>query len=174
MGFVRGALFGMKMKLNNAVLVLSVFMALFFCTAHGLTQQSRVQPATDFSSVEYFDPPNSQQMKSRISGAEAQPQAGGLLVIKQLKLETFAVDVKLEMVVEAPDCVYDTLNDAAYSPGKLQARTGDGRFYIEGEGFLWRQTNSFLTISNHVRSVIENAPVSPKPGKGALKSKTAL
>jgi len=148
----------MKMKLNNAVFILSLLVALFFLDRRGLTQQSSLSYASDFSSAEYFDPPHQRQMKSRISGAEAHPQAGGLLVIKQLKLETFDVDGKTEMVVEAPDCVYDTQNFTASSPGKLQVRTGDGRFFVEGEGFLWRQTNSFLTISNHVRSVIENAP----------------
>ena len=37
---------------------------------------------------------------------------------------------------------------------KLQ--TGDGKFRVEGDGFLWRQNDSFLTISNHVHTVIEN------------------
>jgi hypothetical protein len=162
----------MKMKLNSAVLVLSFFLAPGFCAVRA--QQNGLSHASDFTSVEYFDPPNQQQMKSRISGAEAQPEAGGLLVIKQLKLETFDVDGKPEMVVEAPDCVYDTLNEVANSPGKLHVRTGDGKFHVEGEGFLWRQTNSLLTISNHVRSVIENAPVSPKPDEGAPENKTKL
>jgi hypothetical protein len=68
------------------------------------------------------------------------------------------VDGKLEMVVEAPSCTYDILNATASSPGPLQVRTGDGKFRVEGEGFLWRQTNSFLTISNNVRSLIDMAP----------------
>ena len=62
---------------------------LFIAVPTGRTQPNGVQHASDFTSVEYFEPPHQQQMKSRLSGAEAQPQAGGLLVIKQLKLETF-------------------------------------------------------------------------------------
>ena len=95
-------------------------------------------------------------MKSRLSGAEAQPQAGGLLVVQQLKLETFTVDGKLELIVRAPECVYDTFNHMANSPGHLKAQTGDGKFRVEGDGFLWRQNDSFLTISNNVHTVIEN------------------
>jgi hypothetical protein len=35
---------------------------------------------------------------------------------------------------------------------------------VEGEGFLWRQTNFFLTISNKVHTVIENgAKMNIKP-----------
>jgi hypothetical protein len=147
------------MKIKGAQMVLIAGTILLFAAVQNeRAQQDGVQHANDFTSVEYFEPPYQKQMKSRLSGAEASPQAGGLLVIKQLKLETFAVDGKLEMVVEAPSCTYDTLNATASSPGPLQLRTGDGKFRVEGEGFLWRQTNSFLTISNNVRSLIEMAP----------------
>jgi len=80
------------------------------------------------------------------------------LLSKQLKLETFDLNGKSEIIVDAPECVYDTLNGVAASPGQLHMRTGDGKFRVEGEGFLWRQTNSFLTISNRVRTVIEISP----------------
>jgi hypothetical protein len=43
----------------------------------------------------------------------------------------------------------------ANSPGHLQVQTGDGKFRVEGDGFLWRQSDSFLTISNNVRTVVE-------------------
>jgi len=129
----------------------------FFAIPNGRPQQNGAQHASDFTSVEYFEPPNQQQIKSRLSGAEAQPQAGGLLVIKQLRLETFNANGKPEMVVNAPECVYNTFNRTASSPGHLTALTGDGKFRVEGDGFLWRQNDSFLTISNHVRTVIENA-----------------
>ena len=41
---------------------------------------------------------------------------------------------------------------------QLKLQTGDGKYRVEGEGFLWRQSDSFLTISNHVRTVIEVSP----------------
>jgi len=134
---------------GGAVLLLAI--------TDGPAQQNNVQHASDFTSVEYFEPPNQQQMKSRLSGAEAQPQAGGLLLIKQLKLETFNADGTPEMIVNAPECVYDTFNRVANSPGHLQLQAGDGRFHVEGDGFLWRQNDSFLTISNHVHTVIQSA-----------------
>ncbi len=129
---------------------------LIIAMPYGRAQPAGVQRASDFTSVEYFEPPHQQQMKSRLSGAEAQPQAGGLLVIKQLKLETFDVNGKPEIIVHAPQCVYDTFNRVANSPGHLRLQAGDGRFQVEGDGFLWRQNDSLLTISNNVRTVIEN------------------
>lgn len=97
-------------------------------------------------------------MRSRLSGAEAQPLPGGLLVIKQLKLEIFRPDGEPEIVVNAPACVYNQLNGTASSPGRLEVQTGDGKTRVEGEGFLWRQSDSFLTISNDVRTVIKLGP----------------
>jgi hypothetical protein len=148
----------MKIRLNRVILILSAFLAFVFFVADIRAQQNTASHASDFSSVEYFEPPHQTLMKSRLSGAEAQPLAGGLLAIKQLKLEMFNTNGVLEMVVKAPDCVYDTLHGTASSPGHLRLETGDGKSHVEGDGFLWRQTNQLLTISNNVQSVIEIAP----------------
>jgi hypothetical protein len=154
----------MKIKFHNAVPAALIVAAAWFAATLVRAQQNTAGHASNFSSVEYFDAPHAQQMKSRMSGTEASPQPGGLLAIKQLKLEEFDVEGKLEAVAEAPDCVYDMQNGMANSPGHLKMRTGDGNLRIEGEGFLWRQTNQWLTISNHVQTVIQ----------GALESKTGL
>jgi hypothetical protein len=130
---------------------------LLFAVAPGVrAQPNDVQRANNFTSTEYYGPTNHQQIKSILSGAEALPQPGGLLIIKQLKLEIFNPDGRLEWVVNAPECVYDTFKGVANSPGHLEVRSGDGKFRTEGDGFLWRQSEQFLTISNNAHSVIEN------------------
>lgn len=160
MGFVRGALREMNAKANITRASLAAGAGLLFAVAPGVrAQQNGVQHANNFTTTEYYEPPHQQQIKSILSGAEALPQPGGLLIIKQLKLEMFNPDGKLEWVVNAPECVYDTFKGVANSPGHLQVRTGDGKFRVEGEGFLWRQSDSFLTISNNVRTVIENGAI---------------
>ena len=137
---------------------------LFAITPGVHAQQLGVQHANDFTSIEYYGPTKQQQIKSILSGAEALPQPGGLLIIKQLKLEMFSPDGRLEWVVNAPECVYDTFKGMANSPGHLEVRTGDGKFRVEGEGFLWRQSDQFLTISNNVHIVVENgALMNTKP-----------
>src|SRR5277367_2195576 len=148
----------MKIKLNSAILILSAFMALEFFAVAIKAQQSTASHASDFSSVEYFEPPHQTLMKSRMSGAEAQPLSGGLLVIKQLKLETFDTNGAPGLIVKSPECVYDTLHGVANSPGHLRLETADASSHVEGDGFLWRQTDSFLTISNNVQTVIEPEP----------------
>jgi hypothetical protein len=110
-----------------------------------------------FTYVEYFPAPNQTRVKTRLSGAEAQPLPGGLLVIKQARLGTFNTNGSPQAMAEAPECVYDTVNRTANSAGHLWMQSGDGRIRIEGDGFLWRQDDSFLTISNHVDSAIKTS-----------------
>lgn len=110
--------------------------------------------AGGFTSLEYFEQPNQTQVKSRLTGTEAQPR-GGLLFIKQPKLETFYTNGSPQAVVEAPECVYDDQHKTVNSAAHLRMRTGDGRLRTEGDGFLWRQDDSFLTISNHVYTLIK-------------------
>jgi hypothetical protein len=149
----------MKMKWSSAVRVLSVFAVMFVYGARGPAQPGPVGHARDFTSVEYYDAPLSRtQMKSRLSGAEAQPLPGGLLVIQQLKLETFTTNGSPQAIIEAPECTYDMQNGRASSAGHLQLQSGDGKIRVEGDGFLWRQDDSFLTISNRVHTVIETGP----------------
>jgi len=157
------------MKWSSTILVMLATTALFFPGVRGGAQPTAMSHATDFTSVEYYAPPNQTQMKSRLSGAEAQPQAGGLLIIKQLKLETFGTNGHPQAVVEAPECVYDTLHYTASSAGHLRLQNGDGKIRVEGDGFLWRQDDSFLTISNRVRTVIENAPAGTAGLEGKIK-----
>jgi hypothetical protein len=148
------------MKHRVAKKILLVAVVLFAAISSERAQQNATGRASDFTSVEYFDPPNQKQMKSRLSGASAQPEAeaGGLLVIKQLKLEIFNTDGSVKIIARAPQCVYDTMNGVANSPGKLQLQSGDGKLRVEGNGFLWRQSDSLLTISNNVRTEIESDP----------------
>ncbi|HEY1790132.1 MAG TPA: hypothetical protein VGJ73_18440 [Verrucomicrobiae bacterium] len=116
--------------------------------------------ANDFNSVEYYGAPHQQDIKRLFSGAEAQPLAGGLLLVKKVKIEMFDLNGKLQLVAEAPECIYDPVNVVANSPGEVHLRTGDGELQIDGEGFIWQQNESVFTISNQVETVIDRKPAS--------------
>jgi hypothetical protein len=153
MGAVRGALFGMKNPLTHPFLLLPVLLALGLYVVRA--QQNTTGHANNFTSVEYFEPPHQTMMKSRLSGADARPLAGGLLVIQQLKLETFDSNGVPGIIVKAPHCVYDTVHGEANSPGHLRLETADGSSHVEGDGFLWLQASQSLYISNNVQSEFE-------------------
>jgi hypothetical protein len=140
----------------------------YFLAAAGscllLAANARAQPlppvdsvgyATNFSSVTYFEPPHEQAVKARLSGAEAMPLPGALFDLKKMKVEQFSADGKLEAEVWAPQCTYAILDHVASSAGHMELKSGDGKFRVEGDGFLWREGESSLVISNHVRTVIK-------------------
>ena len=141
------------------ILVAGLAPAWFALNDHA--QSVPVGHATDFTSSTYYESPHETQVKIRLSGAEASPLPGGLLDVKQLRIETFSVNGKPEVIVHAPQCTYAPLDGVASSAGPLEMRTGDGKLRVEGEGFLWRQGDSSLTISNHVHTVIDLPAFSP-------------
>ena len=141
--------------INDRTIIIAAIL-FFLAAASGRTQQIPVGGnATDFSSVEYFQAPHQRQIKSRMSGAEAEPMEGGRLLIRQLKLEAFDENGRLQFTVTAPECIYDPMKGVANSTGELHMRTGDEQVQVDGKGFLWRQASSLLTISNQVQTVIE-------------------
>ena len=114
-----------------------------------------VKYATNFSSVTYFDPPHEQQVKARLSGAEAMPLPNALYDLKNMKVEEFNTDGKLAAEVRAPQCTYAILDHLASSPGHFEMRSGNGKLFTEGDGFSWLESEQSLVISNHVHTVIK-------------------
>lgn len=142
--------------------VLSVCLVLVFmaCAA----QQFPLGQFRDFSLPEYYDVPHEKQMKSLLQGREAQPLGEGRVLIKQLRLETFREDGAGEFILRARDCLYNSKERSAASPGPLEMKTADGHFFTEGEGFLWQEDDSLLTISNRVHTIIRlGQRQAPKP-----------
>src|SRR6266446_1395764 len=110
----------------------------------------------------YYPPPHEKQLKSLLTGARAQPQPGGIYLITDAKFETFLEDGRREMLVEAPQCLYDARGDeSVHSEGPLSVKTADGKFSIAGDGFRW-QTNSSLFISNRVHTIVHPELLQPQ------------
>ncbi len=144
------------MSFDHKKLLLAA-LALCFWPGAGRTQLQSVPqagPAQRLSSVTYFEPPNEQQVRLRMSGAEMTPLPGALFDVKQLTVEQFNLQGKLEAVVEAPQCFY-TLDGVANSSGHLQLKLHGDQIHVEGDGFLWRQSDSSLAISNNVSTIIK-------------------
>lgn len=106
------------------------------------------------SALEFHPPPHQQQMKSFLEGARAEPLPGGSYRLTGVRLRTFREQGEPEMTVEAPESIFDREQRTVSSAGALRVATADGKFLIEGEGYRWGQTNSSLTISNRVRTVV--------------------
>ncbi|MCU0770445.1 MAG: hypothetical protein MUE94_01565 [Verrucomicrobia bacterium] len=130
----------------------------------GLAQPLPLGQFRDFSLPAYYDAPHETRMKSLLEGREAVPQPGGKMLIRNLTLRTFREDGAGQFVLRAQDCLYDSERRAAASAGPLELSTVDGRFFTEGEGFLWQEAGATLLVSNRVHTVIRRAPaVTPNP-----------
>lgn len=119
------------------------------------TQPLPVKVANDFATVEYYDFPWAMQIKSRLSGAQAVPQAEHVVLVRQLRLEFFATNGLPEYVVTAPECRYDQIAGTASSSGPLQVHRPDGKVTITGRGFCWQQDGELLTISNEDVTILQ-------------------
>jgi len=154
MGVVCKTLYGLRRAAGTAALAGCAGLGLAVAGLRG--QEAPRQQASDYSSVEYFDPPHELQISSRVTGAQAFPLPGNRRVrFKDFRLETFATNGHALYIVEAPDCVYDKSDRLASSASHLKVRRADGQVTLEGEGFLWRQDDNFLIISNQAQTVIE-------------------
>ena len=115
--------------------------------------------ASDFKyQIENYPPPNEAQIKTLLEGARAKAQSAGMILITEAKLKTFSTNGTLEMLAQTPKCTLDSVQKTVSSSGPLQIETTDGRFLLEGEGFLLQQTNSQLIISNRVHTVLRSEP----------------
>lgn len=113
------------------------------------------------------------RLKMLLTGESAKPQLDGLLLINGLRIENFDATGSPESVIRASQCLFEMASRNASGTGRLEMVSSDGRFSISGDGFLWCTTNSTLTISNRVRtlvkkeSLIQKDPVKPVPPKAA-------
>jgi lipopolysaccharide export system protein LptA len=123
-------------------------------SAYLSTQPSQPIEGTNFKIVgEFYDPPNERQMKDLIEGSRWRHQ-GTQTVVNDVKVQTFRTNGVVELIIDAPECFYDETRKAINSPGPVHFRTADGRFSLQGVGFLWLQTNSTLYISNQVQTIV--------------------
>jgi len=99
------------------------------------------------------------RLKSLLFGATAVQQPNGLIGVTGMRVETYTYRDNarvLEMIVESPACVFDFRTKTASSSGPMKAYRADGSFTLEGVGFQWCQTNSQLSVSNQVRTLVRS------------------
>jgi hypothetical protein len=144
-----------RLSLRRVARIVLPGLLAFVCAA--LAEDTATNKIKGFNVPEYYEPPHETQMKSLLQGTEAEPRPGGLILITNLKLQTFTEAGERQMTVKAPQCVFDSGPRTVSSSGRLQVQTGDEKLYLEGEGFFWQQTNSNLIISNRVRTTIQGA-----------------
>jgi lipopolysaccharide export system protein LptA len=141
-----------------ALVVLALGLVMF--ARVGLSQS--VVGGQGYKFTEYHDPPHETQLKMLLEGARAKILPDKRIQVSDAKYRTYSATGQGEMTVEAPECFYNPGQRSISSSGPLHMQTADGKFSIEGEGFLWQQTNSTLLVSNQVHTIIHPELVGPQ------------
>jgi lipopolysaccharide export system protein LptA len=115
-------------------------------------------PLKNFKFPDYYPEKANQTnrvLKTLITGAEAWQLPGGQMRIKGLRIESHGEDGHREAEVKASDCVLNYTNKEATGAGHLEVSSAAGFYRIEGDGFSWKTSNSFLFISNRVVATLQ-------------------
>src|ERR1017187_1460007 len=118
------------------------------------TNDSNALEIADLRVPEDYPPQNQAQMKSLLEAAKALPLSNNVSLLIQVKMQTFRTNGQPQWLVQTPRCFHDSDRHAANSTEPLHVQTADGKFYTDGDGFLWTETNSMLVISNHVHTAV--------------------
>jgi predicted small lipoprotein YifL len=129
-------------------------------TRKGAGEASATEGTTKGFKFPEYDTEN--RLKSMLTGAEARPQGGDLILIRSLRVETYDQDGKVDMIVEAPECLFDRKNKSARSAGSMEARSANGLFRVTGRGFEWDQAGGRLVITNDSRTEISKQMMDQK------------
>ena len=108
--------------------------------------------------VPFYDSRNPQRLLSELAGEGAKLEPNGRIRLQSARVFTFDAQGRTNLIVYATNCVFDPARRAAESAEPLRVESGDGRLTLEGRGFLWRQTNNALVISNEVRTLLRRPP----------------
>ena len=107
------------------------------------------------------------QLKGKLNLVEGEYLTNGLVLGKTMQLDQYTPEGRTSLVARAPECLFNPTTRAAWSTGRLEILAMEGRFLMVGnEGFQASLTNSTLTLSNRVRTVLKQnlmKPLSPSP-----------
>ncbi len=142
-------------KVVKAGRKLALVMVALLAMWAGELQGQKLGGGKHFKLAENYGPPNDNQIKSLLEAAAGQQLEDGTYLLTEVKLRTFLKTGEQEMLIQAPQCLYDPTAQSARSAGPMNMQSADDKFSIAGEGFLWLQTNSTLFISNRVHTTVK-------------------
>ena len=80
-----------------------------------------------------------------------------LMLVRGVRLETYAYDGEqrvVDLIVEAPECLFDLRTRVVSSNGPMKATRADGGLRLAGVGFEWKQRTSKLIVHSDVRTIL--------------------
>jgi len=134
-------------------------------------EQSAPGTVTGGFTVTVFD---DQKRPSKLTGRSAKAIGGmTLFELEDVRLVTTRTNAEIDFIAETPSCRYDLVTKTVSSSGPFKVFSGDRRLEFSGTGFVFRQTNSSLVLSNDVRTVIRDLGTNTAAGTNAIATTNA-
>jgi lipopolysaccharide export system protein LptA len=124
----------------------------------GLKPQSRPQapsrPAYKQRSYRYRDTPKGQALDIQLSGDTWVRKTERDTLVTPFQMQSFRNDPSndVQLIAEAPACHIDSPGHLAWDEGPIVLFTPTTNVWVQGEGFLFLETNHLLTITNKVET----------------------
>ena len=97
------------------------------------------------------------RLRSLLMGDSMVSKGPGLMLVRGVRLEMYAYDGEqriVDLIVEAPECLFDLRTRVVSSSGPMKATRADGGLRLNGVGFEWKQQISKLVVHSNVRTVL--------------------
>src|SRR5262249_31295073 len=104
----------------------------------------------------------SSRPKSLLVAGEAQVLSNDLYSAKIVLIENYQLDGKTNVIIRAPECVFNADDTIAYSTNRLELDSPSG-LHIDGIGFISYLTNFDVVISNNVRTFVQQRLLQSAP-----------
>lgn len=131
------------------VLLMAIEVSAQGLTGHGV--QKRVK-------LPDHDRGGSGRLRSLLMGDSMIAKGPGLMLVRGVRLETYAYDGDqrmVDLIVEAPECLFNLRTRVVSSAGPMKATRADGGLRLVGVGFEWKQQVSRLVVHNNVRTILK-------------------
>ncbi|HVV70120.1 MAG TPA: LptA/OstA family protein [Verrucomicrobiae bacterium] len=138
-------------------------IALIFTVSTARVGAQAFGPTKNYRIAQFYDPPHESQKKSLLEGETARRLPDGRWSLTNATVRTFSLRGEPDLIATTPECLYNPEAHSVDSTGPLHAQLANGSFAIEGEGFLWQETNSCLLLSNRVHTVVHPKMLSTDP-----------
>ena len=138
----------------------------------GFTLAVRAQIATleggkDGRFPDYYPASNGvRRLKSLVTCAQWRFASNDLLHLTQPILQSYGEDgTTLEWTATSHECTFNPGTREVRGNTNMYFRTADERLFVTGVGFLWRQSNSVLILSNQTLTRIDKLALTNNASK---------
>ncbi len=148
----------LKTSLLPFLLLIAALLSVRAQLPQGFTGKKFILPYQDRETKE---------LKAIFTGLNAKQITGSKVLITEFGMKTFrdGDTNKIELIAQAPECLFDRSTAVATSAGTIKAYTLTTNLFIQGEGFYCQQSNAFLVISNKVETVIRKDTIKQRNGE---------